>query len=481
MKIKNILKSTLAGILLVATIATTAFAANYDYKYNLEYQLTLNFIVDGDKKVFTSGGRGTAESTGIFGGKAKASHLYTRMESENWTVYADDTITWSLKDNTLVISGNGITGNCSTAVTPFYDNVNIKTVIIEETVKQVDMNVFNGMPNLETIFVMNANTALNYALFELPNLKAVIYGANLKDDMYVDHHSATNPDLANNYETIILSKNFASTGAFAKKFNEYNTAIRNDANLFLTDISNTYTPLTTNGVTIAENSNVSYYAKYALESFAEYEDKTSYENLLARVRAYTQNLPQTAKSMLPTELITGTTIETSNETISSWAKADVARAKNLGIVTASIPNDYTENITREDFCEIVAPMYEKLTGKEITEAVYFQDTISDAVEKLAGIGIVSGVGGKFFGSTRTITRAEAAAIFTRIINKLGVSVPTAATSFTDANYHWAANEIKTCASMGLITGTSSTTFTPDGNLTIEQAIVIALRAYDKLQ
>ena len=479
MKIKNILKSTLAGILLVATIATTAFAANYDYKYNLEHQLTLNFIVDGDKKVFTSGGRGTAESTGIFGGKAKASHLYTRMESENWTVYADDTITWSLKDNTLVISGNGITGNCSTAVTPFYDNVNIKTVIIEETVKQVDMNVFNGMPNLETIFVMNANTALNNSLFELPNLKAVIYGANLKDDMYVMHYAATNPDLANNYKTIILSKNIAVTGKFNTVFEEYNTVIRNDVNLFLTDINNSYTQLTNNGTTVAQNVNT--YGKYALESFANYEDKTSYNTLLSRVRAYTQNLPQTAKNMLPAELLTGATIETSNETISSWAKSDVARAENLGIIPASLPNDYTKNITREQFCEIIAPMYEKLTGKEITETAYFQDTSSEAVEKLAGIGIVSGVGGKFFGSTRTITRAEAAAIFTRIINKLGVSVPTAATSFTDANYHWAANEIKTCASMGLITGTSSTTFTPDGNLTIEQAIVIALRAYDKLQ
>lgn len=478
MKIKNILKSTLAGILLVATIATTAFAANYDYKYNLEHQLTLNFVVDGDKKAFTSGGRGTAESTGIFGGKVIPSYLYTRMESENWTVYVDDTITWSLKDDTLVISGNGITGNCSTAVTPFYDNVNIKTVIIEETVKQVEPNVFNGMPNLETIFVMNANTALNRSLFELPNLKAIIYGANLKDDKYVMHYTATNPDLANNYETIILSKNIAVTGKFNTTFEEYNTSMRNDVNLFLTDLSNSYTQLTNNGVTVAQN--VNNYGKYALESFADYEDKTSYNTLLARVRAYTKNLPQTAKNMLPAELVTGATIETSNETISSWAKSDVARAENLGIIPAQIPNDYTKNITREQFCEIITPMYEKLTGKEITETAYFQDTNSEAVEKLAGIGIVSGVGGKFFGSTRTITRAEAAAIFTRIINKLGVSVPTAATSFTDANYHWAANEIKTCASMGLITGTSSTTFTPDGNLTIEQAIVIALRAYDML-
>lgn len=324
---------------------------------------------------------------------------------------------------------------------------------------------------------MNANTALNKSVLEAPKLKAIIYGAGLNDEQYINHYAYKDSAITDDCEIIVLSKNVAVQGKF------YDLTIRNDVNLSLENRNNgVYLPLTTNGVVISENANTSLYSKYAIETFTDYEDKLSYSNILARVRSYTQNLPQTAKNMLPAELTTGTTNSkpTVNNTVSNWATADVNRAKNIGIVPETLPVNFTQNITREDFCEIIAPLYEKITGEQITERIYFSDTNSEAVEKLAGLGIVGGVGSNLFGPNNTLTRAEAAAIFARMGNKLGIRTTGATKSFTDCTNHWAKNEIQTCSAMGLMGGVTETTFAPSGKLTIEQAIVIALRAYDML-
>lgn len=476
MKHRKLIASILAAALVTTAGSTSAMAAGTDYTYNFDHTLTRWEIVEGDKKIFTSGGRGTPESTGILGGNPISDvGIYTNTSSEVWTLHVDDTITWTLKDNTLVISGNGIVADCSTATSPFYDNPYIKTVIIEEDVKQLSSSVFTGMPNLETIFVMNASTALEYSILEAPKLKAIVYGAGLGDELYVNHYLLSGGAIVDkDYEVIVLSKNIASFAALMDFL-----TIRSDANLSVYNNNGIHLPITVNGVLQQGVSSISQYAKKAAESFTSYESKLSYSDILARVRSYTANLPQTAKNLLPAELTTGSTNVKPDKTFvaSDWAAADVNAAQKLGIVPDTLPTNLTATITRAQFCEIIAPLYEQLSGQEITEREQFWDTNNEAVEKLAGIGLVGGVGGETFAPNNKLTRAEASAIFTRMCNKLGITAPSKDISFTDCVNHWAQTDIQTCVSLGLMQGTSATTFNPTGNLTIEQAIVIALRAY----
>lgn len=56
---------------------------------------------------------------------------------------------------------------------------------------------------------------------------------------------------------------------------------------------------------------------------------------------------------------------------------------------------YTQPITRAEFCALAAAAYEKMKG-EVAERVEFTDTDDINVEKMAALGIVSGVGdGRF--------------------------------------------------------------------------------------
>lgn len=479
MKLKRCIASALTVATLATVCVTSALAAGSDYTYNFDSTLTRPDIVETDQKIFTSGGRGTAESTGILGGKEVSDiTLYTGVVGDSWTVYVDDSITWALKDNTLVISGDGTAAKCSTDTSPFYDNPYIKTVIVEEDVKQLSPSVFTGMPNLETIFVMNANTMIDKSILEAPNLKAVIYGAGLNDELYVNHYLLSGGAIvSDDLEVIVLSKNIASFAALMDFL-----TIRSDSNLSVYNKNGVHLPIAVNGVIQQGVSEVSQYARNAVKSFTSYENKMSYEDILARARSYTTDLPQTAKNLLPAELTTGSVNPKPEKTFvtSSWATESVKTAQNLGIVPDTLPDNLTGTITRGDFCEIIAPLYEKLSGQEITERVYFSDTGNEAVEKLAGIGVVGGVGGDTFAPNNSLTRAEAAAIFARIGNRLGVPADGATTAFADCNNHWASEAIQTCCAMGLMQGTSATTFAPASTLTAEQAIAIAVKVWDKM-
>ena len=104
---------------------------------------------------------------------------------------------------------------------------------------------------------------------------------------------------------------------------------------------------------------------------------------------------------------------------------------------------------------------------------------SEAVEVLTALGIVGGDQNGNFNPDATLTRAEFCVM---IANALtggtfdqelfdGTNTP-----FTDVQGHWGANYIAYCYSVGVIAGTSATTFSPDSTLTAAQAAAILLMA-----
>lgn len=138
------------------------------------------------------------------------------------------------------------------------------------------------------------------------------------------------------------------------------------------------------------------------------------------------------------------------------------------------PND---NINR---AEVSMIFYRLLREKTVEQSASFADVSSqawyaEAVETLAAIGIVKGVGENTFEPMRSITRAEFAAICARFAKAL-----VGGKTFADVNDHWAAEEISTAAFYGWIYGYEDGTFAPDKPITRQEAAAIVNRMLYRL-
>jgi len=96
-----------------------------------------------------------------------------------------------------------------------------------------------------------------------------------------------------------------------------------------------------------------------------------------------------------------------------------------------------------------------------------------AIEALASRGIINGRSETEFAPDATMTRAEFAAIITR-----GLGLPNRpVTVFTDIpSGAWFANAVGTAFYYEIVSGTSPTTFNPNGTITRQEAAVMVARA-----
>lgn len=115
-------------------------------------------------------------------------------------------------------------------------------------------------------------------------------------------------------------------------------------------------------------------------------------------------------------------------------------------------------------------------------AVGFTDTegksCATAVEVLSALGIVEGKAKGEYAPESSLTRAEMATIMLRTMN---MAITAAGSDiFTDVPAsHWAYANISAAYRLGIINGTSETTFAPDASVTYEQAVkmVVASLGY----
>ncbi|HNR03858.1 MAG TPA: S-layer homology domain-containing protein [Bacillota bacterium] len=171
---------------------------------------------------------------------------------------------------------------------------------------------------------------------------------------------------------------------------------------------------------------------------------------------------------------------------SSWAQTDVEEAKTLGLTSNNLLGSYTENITREDFSELVVRLYEILTKHEapLPEANPFNDTVNLYVLKACELGIVTGAGNNMFMPKDSLTREQASLMFFRLMNKIKPGLDTHVSSpkmFEDHTNisNWAVDAVYYINYRGIIQG-SNNQMTPKGALTREQAIILAKRMYENI-
>ncbi len=163
--------------------------------------------------------------------------------------------------------------------------------------------------------------------------------------------------------------------------------------------------------------------------------------------------------------------------------------KDTGLVTESNDAYFGFRITRRRFAELAANLVEQVTGQEITPLPegHFKDTDDLWVRKAAALGLVNGIDdGSRFSPNGYISREQLSAVLCRTITYLegqtGVEVlPTSGdlSGYSDGDQvsAWAREPMAALCAAGILQGTSDTTLSPKDTTTVEQAILLTLRAY----
>ena len=194
----------------------------------------------------------------------------------------------------------------------------------------------------------------------------------------------------------------------------------------------------------------------------------------------------TMEEVKPEDIFTPEVME--QEKISNWALDEVRQAIDLGLVPEQLGRGFQKEITRAQFCELVANMVEKATGKPLAVPASnsFTDTSNEWVLKANGAGIVNGTSATTFEPSANITREQIAAMFYRAITYIQQETGREAlaaggdlAAYTDAGQvsGWAKEAVAALARSGIMKGTSDSRLSPQETATVEQAILLVLRVY----
>lgn len=136
---------------------------------------------------------------------------------------------------------------------------------------------------------------------------------------------------------------------------------------------------------------------------------------------------------------------------SDWAKTEVWEAICKGLVPYDLQTDYRSGITRQEFCRLMVTLVEHASGQNVddylgirgkTVSAPFTDTADHAVWAAYTLGIVNGTSATTFNPGGAITRQEAATMLART-GKLIYARTGDSETFADADRFaaWAAESI----------------------------------------
>lgn len=173
---------------------------------------------------------------------------------------------------------------------------------------------------------------------------------------------------------------------------------------------------------------------------------------------------------------------------SKWAKESINEAINVGIVPKDLQSNYTNKITRQEFCQLAVQTYVTKTGSniDINTKSPFIDVNDHYVTVAYNLKIVSGTGNNKFSPNNYITRQEAAVMVNNLAKILNINSNSAIKDkFVDESYFasWAKDAIYSVSKIKsgdvyVMTGTGNGKFSPWFNYTREQAISTMIRLYN---
>lgn len=182
--------------------------------------------------------------------------------------------------------------------------------------------------------------------------------------------------------------------------------------------------------------------------------------------------------------------------MADWAYEEVTQAIQHGLVPSDLQNQYYANITRGDFATIVVQLLEVVSGDSIEDIVLedtgktleelalaypFSDTNSWDVVAANALGVINGRGEGIFDPYSAISRQDAAALLMRMGKYMGkTDVDTSGETFADnasvASY--AQEAVAYVKALGVMNGTSETTFSPFDTYTRQQSYMTIWRLYN---
>jgi len=169
---------------------------------------------------------------------------------------------------------------------------------------------------------------------------------------------------------------------------------------------------------------------------------------------------------------------------STWAVAELDKAAEYGFITEKIRDNMNAPITREELCEVIMKMYEKMIGEaKYSDVSAFSDTKNPEIYKAYELGIVNGVGNGRFAPKDLTNWEQVAAMMYRAVKAINPNADFStegAEKFFDEKLisSWALESVKFMSKNGLIKG-SNGYVDPKGTTTREQAVLIVLRTYEK--
>ncbi len=170
---------------------------------------------------------------------------------------------------------------------------------------------------------------------------------------------------------------------------------------------------------------------------------------------------------------------------SSWAVEEINKAKRNGLTIEKVLSNTTLNITREEFCELIIRLYEKLSGKEaaVPSNNAFTDTRNPEILKANALGIVNGIGEGRFDPSGLITREQIAVMFHRTLKVIDESLLTETFEMTFSDKieiaDWAVVAVAFMNGKGILGGTGNNRVAPKANASREQAVALVVRTYEK--
>lgn len=171
------------------------------------------------------------------------------------------------------------------------------------------------------------------------------------------------------------------------------------------------------------------------------------------------------------------------QSASEWAVPELNKAAEYGFITDKIRDKMNAPITREELCEVIMKMYEKIIGEaEYSDLSAFSDTKNPEIYKAYELGIVNGVGNGRFAPKDLTNREQVAAMMYRAVKAINPNADLStegAEKFSDENLisSYALESVKFMSKHGLIKG-SNGYVNPKGTTTREQAVLIVYRTYE---
>ena len=174
------------------------------------------------------------------------------------------------------------------------------------------------------------------------------------------------------------------------------------------------------------------------------------------------------------------------DTASAWAQEGITSAVEKGFVPWEIQYNYTEVITRSEFCRMAVQFVVYATGRTIDAILLenglsrdsnaFTDTNDPDILAAYALGITSGTGDNQFTPNGQFSREQAATMIRNVCRVIGAdvsNVPDAGYTDIDSVSSWAVDSVNFCYDKQIMTGTSviPLLFSPKSTYTREQSII----------